>query len=542
MRALTLLGCLFALHAGAQVPDSCDAPHDVDKYQLLRRLSLDLRGRLPSYEEYQALDAVDTVPASTIAAFLGTDDFRVTMRKYHEALLWPNVSNVSLSAGNANLNTQVIGSSTVFLSSSGGRANGWRGSEDLVTTAHGKDCGDFEQTHFDAAFPGEFRPDPAFIYTEVQDSKTMKQEGWRLVHPYWDPDPKALIKVCAFEAQETLTAQVQKKTTSCGDATANGKPECGCGPNLRFCYGPNQQVATVITAALREQLGRKVDEVTTGGRPYTELLLSTTADQNGPIAFWKRNLASNYSYARVYTVADLGEELAPLDFTDSSWKTTERGGLHAGVLTLPGYLLRFQTNRGRANRARIDFECEAFVPPAQLESPSDGCSADGSDLTGRCTCRYCHRTLEPIASHFGQFAEAGTTFLAPSLFPRTNPACVGVTSGACGRFYVTNPDADHPGSLLPYQYADSKHPENQPALDGGPRRYASGLISSGVFARCAVKRVFSNYLKRDMHVAGDTVEELPTLTSLSDGFAANGYSLSWLVGQVVSLPQYRSLR
>ena len=45
-----------------------------------------------------------------------------------------------------------------------------------------------------------------------------------------------------------------------------------------FCYGPRALVALPILDGLREQLNRKVDEVTTGGKPYTDLLLSKTSD------------------------------------------------------------------------------------------------------------------------------------------------------------------------------------------------------------------------------------------------------------------------
>ena len=69
-------------------------------------------------------------------------------------------------------------------------------------------------------------------------------------------------------------------------------------------------------------------------------------------------------------------------FGDDTWAPVDRKGLHAGVLTLPGYLLRFQTDRGRANRMRITMTCEYFVPPAKME-PAPGCQPDGNDLTKR---------------------------------------------------------------------------------------------------------------------------------------------------------------
>ncbi len=555
-----LMLTLIAWSASAQaVPATCDLPREVDKYQLLRRLSLDLRGRAPSYAEYTALDAAQSVAPSQIQAFLATDDFRRVMRRYHEELFWPNVSNVRLNNTNAQLAAQVLkaGGQPVTSVVSNGRRNTWRGDADVATATHGRHCGDFEQTFFDPAYPGQFRVDPsaATVFKEVQNGKTVVQEGYRLVHPYWDPVATNRIKVCAFDAQETPSVVIAGRTVSCGDPTANNRPECGCGPNLRFCYGNPNQVANAITASLREQLGRAVDQVSTGGKPYTDLLLSSKAEVNGPISFWKQHLSKSFNLNRVYAVPDASENTGTLAFTDATtWVEVDRNdptsteasaNLHAGVLTLPAYLLRFQTNRGRANRMRIDFECESFVPPSTIEAPGAGtpaCTSSGTDLTGRCTCRYCHRILEPLAAGFGQFAEAGTTVMAAAAFPRVANTCKGSASGFCNRFYVTDVDDANPGALLPYQYADAAHPEIASAIAAGPRQRANQIIADGTFARCAVKRVFAQLVKRDMHVVGAQMEELPLLTSLADGFKTNGYQLPWLVEQVVSLPQYRRVR
>ena len=67
----TLLAALLVALA-ARAADDCAAPHDVDRWQLLRRLSLDLRGRVPSVEEYQALDQAADLPSGTIEAWLQT--------------------------------------------------------------------------------------------------------------------------------------------------------------------------------------------------------------------------------------------------------------------------------------------------------------------------------------------------------------------------------------------------------------------------------------------------------------------------------------
>lgn len=545
MRRVVLTLALSA-SALAQTAAECQQPRDIDKYQLLRRLSLDLRGRIPDVTEYEALDAQTTVPAQVIRGYLASDDFRLVMRRYHEELFWPNISNLAL----ANVNAQLVVNGTnngppdVWLLSSTGRRRTFRGVTDANTTANGLQCGDYEQTHF---LPGGgFRPDPAFIRTTVVNGVTVRQEGWRLVTPYWSATP---IKVCAYDAQETETVTLgtgaAARTLSCGNFETNGQLACGCGVGLKFCYGPTANVRNVITASAREQVGLLVDRVSTGGRPYTDLVLSRVAPVNGPLAFWKQNLASNLSVNRIWAMPDPTEPPTSKAFTDMTWSDVDRGtDLHAGVLTTAAYLLRFQTNRARGNRYRIDFECESYVPPSRLEVPAtDNCSADSGDLTKRCTCRGCHRGLEPLASHWGQFAEGGTTLLTDLVaWPRMRTNCVNSTNAICSRFYVTNDDADNAGALLPYQYADAQHPELGPALAQGPRKRVNESLANGTFARCTVKRAWASLMKRDLRLSGTTADEVETLDTLATGFRTNNYSLPWLVEQIVTQPQYRRVR
>ena len=87
----------------AEDPDpllECYRPGELDKYKLLRRLSLDLRDRLPDYSEYEALHVLDGVPESVIDEYLSSDEFRVVSRRFHERLLWPNLKEVELTAFN----------------------------------------------------------------------------------------------------------------------------------------------------------------------------------------------------------------------------------------------------------------------------------------------------------------------------------------------------------------------------------------------------------------------------------------------------------
>lgn len=500
----------------------CAAPHVVDKYQLLRRLSLDLRGKLPTMDEYAALDAGDSVPASTVPDYLATDGYRSMMRAYHEDLFWPNVSKVRLNNVNAALTKKVT--DIAYRIASAARTNLYRGNADAP-------CADHEQVDFDPAFPGQFRP--LVAAGEV--------DGWRMVTPYWDPTTP--VKVCAYDAQETPTTVVSGKTLSCGYAGANSKKECGCGTNLSYCYASGGLSSGPILSSLREQLGRSVDELTVpGGAPYTNLITSTSAWENGPISFWQQNLAPNYSNTTAYDLQDATAENPSKAFTDPSWTKVDLKGAHAGVLTLPAYLLRFQTNRGRANRFRIDFRCTYFVPP-DVMTPAPGCDPNAPDLTQRCNCQYCHGTLEPLAAYFANFSEAGTANLlaSPNPLPVHDASCVGSKSTTCARFYITDATQPRAGYLIPYQFADA-HADVAAHITEGPRALAQSAIDDGSFAQCTVQRVFSRFVKRDMLVAGASTDEAGLLIQLSQSFKDNNYSFSWLVQQVVNLPQYRSVR
>jgi hypothetical protein len=514
--------CALALVSAVTLPAAadetlvCEQPHELDKLQLLRRLSLDLIGRAPSIEEYEALDSEPRVPESRVLELIQSDDFRTLMRRYHETLFWPNLASVRLNAQETGLGARTYAPPGVILLTSGGRAKTYRGS---ITAG----CGDFQHTSFGKAF----RP------TNVQSVNGFLQEGWRLVTPYWDTSTQ--LQVCAFDAQETL---VSDDGVACNTPAGRAKPECGCGPNLRFCYGPGNVTLGAVRSALREQLARAVDEVTTGGKPYTDLLLSSEAPENGVLSFWRRNLAPNVSFNATYNDRAPEEPVTNRSWSDSSWTALDRKGLHAGVLTLPAYLLRFQTDRGRANRFRIDFSCEHFVPP---EQPSNqGCDPADPDLTKRCVCSYCHAKLEPMAAHFGLFAEAGSTMMTdPKVFPPFNEACKNKTSGFCGRFYVAK--GPRAGWLQSLEFADV-HPELETNAKAGPRALAEQLIASGAFARCTVKRTFSYLVKRELRAQGATTDELALLEELSQSFVGSGYSFPLLVHQIVSLPQYRRAR
>ncbi|MGK0349036.1 MAG: hypothetical protein ACI855_005128, partial [Myxococcota bacterium] len=90
---MTLLLSLFLIGiSAAQEPAAIVLPQ-MEGTELLRAMSLDLRGVVPSMEEYQAVQdggAVDGV----IDQWLDSPGFTERVVKQHRSLLWNNVSNV----------------------------------------------------------------------------------------------------------------------------------------------------------------------------------------------------------------------------------------------------------------------------------------------------------------------------------------------------------------------------------------------------------------------------------------------------------------
>lgn len=141
---------LLASSASAGDPAACEVQHDIDKYQLLRRLSLDLRSRIPTIEEYEALDAEEDVPVEIwISLTWEGDEFRRTMRQYHERLFWPNIIPAKIHDVETLLTD--VKDPYAWRIYSGVRTKTMRNHANVG-------CSDFEQTHFDLAHPASSAP------------------------------------------------------------------------------------------------------------------------------------------------------------------------------------------------------------------------------------------------------------------------------------------------------------------------------------------------------------------------------------------------
>jgi hypothetical protein len=534
-----------AVSAGARADgEQCSLHRDVSIERLLRRLSIDLRGTVPDAAEYDAVTGKDAIPDAVLQGYLDSDEFRVQMRRYHEDLLWTNPAATLGEVGFALSSATLGNAGTVyFIPSTSKRklvrgGDGTHNCQDKPQSALGYDAGGLPVTE-----PmGVDAVGPYFA------------EGWVDVHPYWEPDAAKTVRVCAFDALTTATYTLPATdpdagTHTCDDLFAPGKSaSCGCGPNLNYCM-LTTPVQGPVLAAMREQLLRLVDDSTSGSYPYSDVITTKRAYVNGPLAHYYRYLGPRQSVARTQNLHQPADGPLPtLPFTAAdTWMEVTREDPHSGILTLPAYLLRFQTNRGRANRYRIAFEGQYFQPPSTKDT---ACNKEGDDLTQRCVCRSCHSTLEPTAAHFGQFVEAGTTPLrdftrAFDTYKACSKAAPLISTTWCDRFYVTVPDVADP-DIRPYKlkalrWADSGHPLIQPNFDDGPAGLAQADLQSGLFHQVATRHMFEFLMKREADLDPTSPGfEGDLLDGIAKDFQAHD-NLKLLVEALVKLPMYRRM-
>lgn len=532
----------FATAANAE-GEQCSLHREMPVERLLRRLSIDLRGTVPDVVEYDTVAGKAAIPDEVLQDYLASDAFRLQMRRYHEDLLWTNPSVAIGETGFALTNTTIGTAGTVYFVNSTGKRKLYRGGDGT------HNCQDKAQSTL-----GWTNGVPNTEPMGTDGTGPYVAEGYVDVHPYWDPNPSATIRVCAFDAQETESytlpaSDADAGTHTCDDVFAVGKSAlCGCGPNLNYCM-LNSVVQAPILASMREQLLRLVDDHTNGTLPYSELLTTKRSWINGTLVHYFTYIAQRQSFARtqnVYQPAD--GSLPKLAYNEQDkWVEVVRDDPHAGILTLPAYLLRFQTNRGRANRYRIAFEGQYFQPPAAIDT---GCNKEGEDLTLRCVCRNCHVTLEPLAAHFGQFVEAGTAAVRDftrefGAYKACQKAAPLTSAQWCDRYYVASPDPVDP-DIRPYRlkalrYADKDHPQIGPNFDGGPGALAKSDIAGGIFHQVATRHMFELLMKREPNLDATSPDyEGEIVDEIAKEFQAHD-NLKLLVTRLVKLPMYRRM-
>jgi len=520
------LGLALAMPAVAQTPNEARrcAPSDdvLDDLRLARALSLDLRGVPPEVEELQALDDGDVTVDALVTEWLDSDAFAAQVVRRHRSYLWNTVHNLMLVSGDWHLRWN----DGVW----------WRPNVSGLLRGAGVHCGDQ---------PARFGPNGEILTRNVNGAQL---EGWVEVPAYWSRDE--LVRVCAFDARETLYAE---NGEYCG-ARHERNLDCGCGPNLQWCVptGPNRGVGlpdiTLVNAALAKSMDRLIHWNITENRPYSELFTTRQMFVNGPMVHYFRHLVA---------FANLGMDPAPVEvelLPDLAWSDVDEWRLaeaplqHAGLLTHPAYLLRFMTNRARADRFYTTFLCRPFQPPAG-GIPLDAASISEPDLQKRAGCKYCHALLEPAASYWGRWAPAAGNYLWPDAFPTLSDRCLRCAlrqacdgpccTPTCRRYYVqqayTEAEEPYLGMLKSYAF---RRPEHAHYVDEGPKLLARRSFADNSLPPCVARRTAEWLLGRDVDEPGDDV----WIRDLTQNFAQSGYLFRTLVQDIVLSERYRRVR
>lgn len=551
-RYLLSLLCL-SLPVPVLAQDQCEATRPLDGQRLLRRLSLDLRGKVPSLAEIEAQSGVAEVPSSQVDNFVDSEDFVRVMRRYHEALLWPNIDQAELVPGTHMLYPyELTPGVPIYMSP--------LRSVFLRTTGAGElyyPCKN-EPAEFDAQ--GNLVLDALMVGTAT----VAWVEGYVEVEPYWAPGTR--VKVCGLDALSAesapvcpgpaerypfiapsceqfaaFAAQVQAPFTNtpvdCSSRLAIFAPGCGCGPHLERCQTPDTYAE--IKNSLLEQMLRIPERVIRDDLSYENVLTMADADFNGPIAHYLR-WQSKLSFD-LFTGPDATAPAPDVAYSAKAWVPVTRTGRHAGVLTTPGFLLKFMSNRARAHRFYNAFECSSFIPSGPLPSPAEPCS-QRQDLSQRCGCNACHQALEPMAAHWGRFSEYGFLHLDEERYPaRAGRNCTPPLASVeqlfeCFRFYELDPvgeETAYRGYLNGYVF---RTPEQVQDIEAGPSNLADDILQSGRFDACAVQKLWTHFMRREP----TPEEETSVLPQLTANFAA-GRSVRDLVKQIVAHPAYRRM-
>lgn len=508
--------------SNAYEAELCAAPDDsLSPTRWLRATSLAVRGLVPTLEEYQAVADADaeTLEATVdqlVDEWLVSDAFAERFVRLHRDLFWNNILDQRLHAVN------------VGLSPGNNTTSHWTRLGTMATRYRGRSVRCLNE-------PARFGEDGEILTTPQADGTNL--EGWVWVAPYWDPQNP--IKVCAFDAQDRLFSA---NGVACNSNQGLVERDCGCGPNLNWCAAAPQM--DLVQQSFMDDLERRVREVIFDDRPYLDLFTSTKGWVNGPIVHFLKH-QSTLTRTRVQPVLTDVSRLPDLPFTAvDTWVEVDLGEHHAGLLTSPSYLLRFQTDRARANRFYTAFLCQPFNPPAGGLPVADEASIREPDLQLRDGCSYCHALLEPAAAHWGRYSERGMAWLDPRVYPRYDDACSScVRSGLpcptrCTQNYVTNPMTDSEarwlGWLNGYVFRRDEHMRS---IEEGPRLLAHRSAVDGRLPRCtaitAAERLFGEELSE---------QDEPLVDMLAQHFVASGFAYRELVKELVMHKTFRRVR
>ena len=516
--------------AAAASPAHCGPTVELDALQLLRQASLDLRGRVPSYEEYELVRGSENtrlMAEALIDEMLESPEYFAQVRQYHRGLLWGSLDETVLPAlTHGQKRVRASGAGLWFAT---GRRRHHRG-DNII-------CLNQPQTEFDA----EGRPIPIETYDDpVCTGGTCQREGFVMVEPYWAPGTE--VKVCAFDAQE---ADVGTNGVSCASSTGN--PACGCGPGMIWCVPDRGEIDELLRQSLAEEPARIFEWVVHERRPYLDAFTTPITLMNGPIAHYYAHNTGGFAVHQnggiTYDIQIPDVPSLPYEAVDA-WEPVERGPSHAGALTTMGFLVRFASNRERASHFYSTFYCDPFVPSDDGLPPEE--AHPDPNLRERAGCADCHAVLDAAAAHWGRWRTSGTHGFLDVDFdvPRDECLCGEGEDRSCNAFcnayFVTGDNSSGEElqrfSGLP-QAAAWLEPVDHLAVEDGPRALATTEAARERIARCTVRHLGEHLLGRELGSA-----DLEWLHEHTQAFVDGGFDFTALFRRLVLDERYRSIR
>ncbi len=367
-------------------------------------------------------------------------------------------------------------------------------------------------------------------------------------------------RVVALPLDDSFAIANKDKPIACDSGSAySHSTNCGCGVGLERCLpaAGNNTEPLAFTMPFHVPLGvdapmdmaraseggwtrfwwgqeavQLLEYIAREDRDFREVLTARYSLVNGPLTqFYKAGAGatccgSGLSFGYVHPQALFDPSKLPplLPHDAGTWKLVpDRGPNASGILTMPIFLAKFGTRRGRAHVLYNVFQCRQFVAGNVQLKPSTE-----PDLTKRDGCSTCHVTLEPMAAYFTRVIESDWTYLPKDSFPLQNATCkAGTTSGACKAYY--DPAfASSTNGLLRGAYASLEH------ADAGPAGLAKQLTESPELASCMVTNMLGSFLGRAI-----TADDAPVVSALADALVKDGYKMRGLVSRIVRADVYR---
>jgi hypothetical protein len=526
----------------------------------LRRITLALRGKEPTLADYQAIAAAPDATAKTAILTKAIDDGLASTDFYDEMLAF----------GHDWLRTSEYTFGTVY-------PLRWSGSQSIV----------LERCPAATTHAGAWYVYDTYRTTDLCTSTTVRTDS---IEPWWAPGTTitTLGNVGAgnrsFNGTDCGVADSQRMGVS--TFLEGGIDGCSCGPNLVYClpktftpYGGNPMDDDLTSLdpkrarrAMWDEPARLFALIATKDRPFTDLILGDStvvtpslrhvynraARMAGPNdalddnPWWKTH--GNPEEWREAKIAEINPLLiANRAYTyDPRTQTGQAIGIpSAGVLTMLGSLGAFPRERVRAARWLEILTCNQFNAP----DPAQVFNVYKNDPATQGSCQHCHGAggIDATAIHFKRVAIRDSGDIVFGGVGAWTWAKLS-TNGSEQR----DPEPKErwntafiPGTrLTPITAAElTAHPEARMIdflppgeslfgipSDGtiGPLGFAKMLVASGLYDRCAARKIYGKVFGREL----DAAQEGPYIDALTKQWIDGGRQVRPFIRKLLATDEF----